>query len=85
MRTPQELNDRIEALQGLIQRLSAPELTLTEAKALRSRLSELLEPEDRRVRRDTMSPASPTISSSEPGDALHPEIWSPDPSMRLAG
>jgi hypothetical protein len=85
MRIPREQADRIEALQGLIHRLSAPELTLTEAKALRSRLSDLLEPGDRRVRRDSISPASPTIPSSEPGDALHPEIWSPDPSMRVAG
>ena len=42
----QERTDRIDALRGLIERLCAPDLTLAEAKVLRSRISDLLERED---------------------------------------
>jgi hypothetical protein len=38
---------RLDALRGLIERLSAPGLTLPESKALRGRLAELLEHDGR--------------------------------------
>jgi hypothetical protein len=41
----QERTDRIDALRGLIERLCAPDLTVAEAKVLRARLSDLLEPD----------------------------------------
>jgi hypothetical protein len=85
MGIPQEQTDRIEALRGLIERLSAPELTLTEAKLLRGRLSDLLEAGDRRARRDPMAPAPTLIPSSDEGVGSCPVIWSPDPAMRVAG
>lgn len=43
MGSPGEHPDRIEQLRCLMERLSAPDLTLAEAKALRPRLSNLLE------------------------------------------
>jgi hypothetical protein len=43
----QEQTERIEILRGLIEQLSAPDLTLAEAKVLRGRISDLLEREDR--------------------------------------
>jgi hypothetical protein len=43
MGTQQEQTERIEALRGLIERLNAPDLTLTEAKVLRGRITDLLE------------------------------------------
>ena len=46
MGSQQERTERIEALRGLIERLSAPDLTLAEAKVLRSRISDLLEREE---------------------------------------
>jgi hypothetical protein len=42
----QEQAERLEMLRGLIERLSAPDLTLAEAKVLRGRISDLLERED---------------------------------------
>jgi hypothetical protein len=39
--------ERIEALRGLLERLCAPDLTLAEAKPLRTRLFDLLEQIDR--------------------------------------
>ena len=42
----QERTERMEILWGLIERLSAPDLTLAEAKVLRGRISDLLERED---------------------------------------
>src|SRR5207248_76815 len=46
MGSQQERTERIEALRGLIERLSAPDLTLAEAKLLRGQISDLLERED---------------------------------------
>jgi hypothetical protein len=43
MGSQQEQTERMEALRGLIERLSAPDLTLVEAKVLRESISELLE------------------------------------------
>ncbi|RUL87367.1 hypothetical protein [Tautonia sociabilis] len=44
MGSPGETFDRIEALRALLERLSAPDLTLAEAKALRPHLTDLLNP-----------------------------------------
>jgi hypothetical protein len=85
MGVPQEQRDRVEVLRVLIERLSAPDLTLTEAKLLRGRLSDLLEPQDPGVRHDPVATASALISSSDRGDGPRPDIWSPDPTMRVAG
>ena len=38
-----EQDDRIEALNGLLERLCAPDLTLAEAKDLRGRLASLID------------------------------------------
>ena len=46
MGSQQEQAERMEILRGLIERLSAPDLTLAEAKVLRVRISDLLERED---------------------------------------
>jgi hypothetical protein len=43
----EEQIERIEALRVLMDRLCAPDLTLTEAKALRGRLDDMLERDDR--------------------------------------
>ncbi len=48
MASPQQHAERIEALRGLIERLSAPDLNLAEATVLRGQLSDLLEAGDRR-------------------------------------
>jgi hypothetical protein len=47
MESQEEQTERIEALQRLLDRLCAPDLTLTEAKALRSHVSDLLERDHR--------------------------------------
>jgi hypothetical protein len=47
MGSSEERAERIEALRGLLDRLCAPDLTLAEAKPLRSRLFDLLERIDR--------------------------------------
>ena len=43
MGSQQERTGRIEALRGLIERLSAPDLTLADAKVVRGCISDLLE------------------------------------------
>ena len=84
MGIPQEQADRIEALRGLVERLSAPELTLTEAKALRGSLSDLLEPAEKRGRPDPMGGASTLIPPLDRGVGGLPDVWSPETSMRVA-
>ena len=81
----QEQTDRIEILRGLIARLCAPDLTLTEAKLLRGHLSDLMELGDRDVRHNPIAPAATLIASSARGDGALPELWLPDPSIRVAG
>jgi hypothetical protein len=75
----QEPSERIEALRGLIERLSAPDLTLAEAKVLRGRISDLLERENQPVGRGQ------TASSRRRDDGSRHEVWSPQSSMRVAG
>ncbi len=72
-----EKTDRIEALRGLIERLSAPDLTLNEAKDLRERMTALLN-------RDDPSPAV-GVPSLEIGDHPSLNFWAPEMSMRCAG
>jgi hypothetical protein len=85
MGSQQERTERIEALRGLIERLSAPDLTLAQAKVLRGRMSELLEGGNRRGVWDQMS-ASPTmIRTDARGDGQRQEIRSSDPRIRVAG
>lgn len=72
-----EKTDRIEALRGLIERLSAPDLTLNEAKDLRERMTALLNRDD---------PATAVVVPSlEIGDLPCLNFWSPEHSMRFAG
>jgi hypothetical protein len=85
MGIPQDQADRIELLRGLIERLSAPDLTLTEAKLLRDHLSDLMELGKRDVRHNPTTPGATLIPSSARGDGALPDFWSPDPSMRVAG
>ena len=68
MGSPQEQAERMEILRGLIERLSAPDLTLTEAKLLRDHLSDLMELGDGDVRHDPIAPAATLIPSSARGD-----------------
>jgi hypothetical protein len=75
----QERTERLEALRGLIERLSAPDLTLADAKVLRGRVADLLEPADRRLRHDPPAPSPTVIPSSD-----RREIWSADSSIRMA-
>jgi hypothetical protein len=62
MRSQPEQVERVEVLRGLIERLSAPDLTLAEAAVLRGRLSDLLERDERPSRRDQAHPAPPPAS-----------------------
>lgn len=80
MTFPQEQSEQIEALRGLIERLSAPDLTLAEATILRGRMAALLE------RQDRPGPSGAVSPSSARGDAtLHEPLWSPEPTIRVAG
>ncbi len=72
-----EKTDRIEALRGLIERLSAPDLTLDEAKELRERMTALLS-------RDEPAPTV-VVPAVEIGDLPRLNFWAPEMSMRFAG
>jgi hypothetical protein len=79
MGSQQEQTERIEALRGLIERLSAPELTLTEAKVLRGCITDLLERDNQPAGWGQMA------SSRGRGDGPRHKVWSPETSMREAG
>ena len=64
----QERTDRIDALRGLIERLCAPDLTLAEAKVLRARLSDLLEP----AACDQLASSPALVASRGRGDISEP-------------
>ena len=64
MESLEERAERIAALRGLLGRLCAPDLTLAEAKPLRSRLFDLLERTDR---------------GREPAEATPPQPLAPSP------
>jgi hypothetical protein len=80
-----ERTERIEALRVLIAQLSAPDLTLAEATVLRSRLSDLLERDDRPSAWDRMASSPARVPPRSRGDDPRHEAWSPEPSMRAAG
>lgn len=80
-----EQNERIEALRTLIERLSAPELTLAEAKLLRGELFELLEPADGTAVRDRMTSAPSLLPYPSCGDGPRHNHRAPEPSMWAAG
>ena len=64
MWSSEERTERIEALRGLLDSLCAPDLTLAEAKPLRTRLFDLLERIDR---------------GTEPAGATPPQHLAPSP------
>ncbi len=78
MASQQERTERIEALRGLIEQLSAPDLTLSEAEALRGRLSGLLPREDQPAGWDRMASAPALLSPRGRSDA--PQGRAPRPS-----
>ena len=59
MRIPSENAERIEFLRSLVDRLSAPDLTLSEAKGLREHLSKLLDEKDQ----EEEDPLPPVIAT----------------------
>ena len=85
MESQQEQTERIEALRGLIERLSAPDLTLTEAVVLRGRLSDLLERDNKPVGWDQMASSPALVPSRGRGEGPRQDVWSPETSMRAAG
>ena len=78
MGSQQEQTERMEILRGLIERLSAPDLTLVEAKVLRESISELLE-------WDNQPGGWDGIGSRSHGDGARHDAWSPQNSMRAVG
>jgi hypothetical protein len=80
-----EQTERIEALRGLIERLTTPELTLAEAKDLRGRLSDLLERGSRAAVGERMTSSPVSVPSNDEGDGPRHHVWAPETSMRAAG
>jgi hypothetical protein len=80
MGSQQERTERIDALRGLTERLSAPDLTLAEAKVLRALLNDLLDSGERRGGWNPM--ASPPNHLASP---VRDGSRSPDATMRVAG
>lgn len=85
MGSQHERMERIEDLRSLIQRLSAPDLTLTEAKVLRGRLSEMLERSGRPAGDGRMSSCPDSVPSHDIGDGSRRSIWPLETSARAAG
>jgi hypothetical protein len=69
MRSSEERTERIEALRGLLDGLCAPDLTLAEAKPLRTRLFDLLERTDRSTEPAGGPPAQPLAPSFDRNEA----------------
>jgi hypothetical protein len=63
MGSSEERAERIEALRGLLDRLCAPDLTLAEAKPLRTSLFDLLERTDRGMGPTGATPPQPLAPS----------------------
>jgi hypothetical protein len=85
MGNQQERTERIEALRGVIERLSAPDLTLSEAKVLQGRLSDLLERDTKPGGSAQVAPSRALAPSQVVGDGPQPCGWSPEIPMRAAG
>ena len=80
MKTRDERNRRVDALRELMERFDAPDLTLAEAKGLRSRLAALLEPEGPQgTPTERLGLARPRLRSraEEWRDALRLTVFSP--------
>jgi hypothetical protein len=80
-----EQTERIEALWGLIERLSAPDLTLSEAKVLRGRLSDLLERDNRPPGPNPMATLPALVPARGRGDGARHEVGSFETSIPVAG
>jgi hypothetical protein len=65
MGSPGEHPDRVEVLRNLMERLSAPDLTLAEAKALRPWLADLLDTGSPEVEAGKAPPRPARICRSE--------------------
>jgi hypothetical protein len=71
--------ERIEALRGLLERLSAPDLTLADSKDLRDRVQDLLASDS------SVTPTPAVLPPrGRPEGALH-EVWPVETSIRAAG
>jgi hypothetical protein len=85
MGSQDEQTERIEALRGLIERLTAPDLTLAEANDLRGRLSDLLERGNRAAVGERMTSSPVSAPSHDEAEGLRHHVWAPETSMRAAG
>jgi hypothetical protein len=85
MSSQNEQDERIEALRALIERLSAPDLTLTEAEVLRGQLSDLLEPCDGTAGGDRTEFLPVLVPYHDISDGPRHILWSPEPSMWAVG
>jgi hypothetical protein len=85
MGSQHEQTERVEALRGLIERLSAPDLTLAEAKVLRDHLSDLLERGNPPAGGARMTSSPVLVPPPGRGDGPRHNMWSPETSMRAAG
>jgi hypothetical protein len=85
MGSQDEQTERTEALRGLIERLSAPDLTLAEAKDLRGRLSDVLERGNHPAVGERTTSSSVSAPSHDEGDGPRHHLWAPENSMRAAG
>jgi hypothetical protein len=77
-------SERIEALQGLIERLSAPDLTLADATLLRSRLWDLLEVDGTSAAWDRTDAAPGLVPGPRCREGTRNEVPMPRTSMRAA-
>jgi hypothetical protein len=68
MRDSEVRAERIEALGGLLGRLCAPDLTMAEAKSLRTRLMDLLGQIDRDTAAVRGTPSQPLAPSPDRGE-----------------
>jgi hypothetical protein len=82
MGSQHEQTERIEALRWLIDRLSAPDLTLAEAKVLRGRLSHLLERDTKPAACDQPASSPALVPSRGRGDGTRHEGRSHETLMR---
>ncbi len=78
-------NARIEVLRTLLAQLSAPDLTLAEAKVLRGELFELLEPAEGLPVRDRTTSAPTVVPYPSSGDSPRQKLRAPEPTMWAAG
>jgi hypothetical protein len=85
MGSQHEQTERIEALRSLIERLGAPDLTLSEAKVLQGRLSDLLEWDTKPGGSAQMAPSPALAPPQVIGDGPRHIAWSPETPMRAAG